>query len=172
MVDTDFGWIDAHSSSTDTATVCIAADAGNPPAATNPGQLAYIMYTSGSTGQPKGIGITHRDVAALATDRRWQDGSAQRVLLHSPQAFDASTYELWVPLLNGGTLVIAPPGELDSPALAHLITQQRISGLWLTAGLFHLLAQEHPSCFAAVRQSCGAEARRAESLSSRQAPVS
>jgi amino acid adenylation domain-containing protein len=124
----------------------------SPGIAVVPAQLAYVMYTSGSTGQPKGVGISHRDVAALALDRRWRDGSAQRVILHSPQAFDASTFELWVPLLSGGQIIIAPPGDLDSEAFSRLIAQHEATGLWLTAGLFHLLAEERPDCFGSVRQ--------------------
>ncbi|WP_438918950.1 AMP-binding protein [Kosakonia cowanii] len=75
----------------------------NPPLISAPGSLAYIMFTSGSTGKPKGIAVEQQSVAALALDRRWRAEDHQRVLLHSPSAFDASTYELWVPLLGGGT---------------------------------------------------------------------
>src|SRR5439155_17530 len=75
-----------------------------------PDQLAYVMYTSGSTGTPKGVAVRHRDVVDLAVDRRFASGAHgagghDRVLLHSPLAFDASTYELWVPLLRGGCVV-------------------------------------------------------------------
>ncbi len=59
----------------------------------------------GFDGVPKGIVVTHRNVAALALDPRFDRSAHQRVLLHSPAAFDASTYELWVPLLSGGTVV-------------------------------------------------------------------
>ncbi|MBB4677123.1 non-ribosomal peptide synthase/polyketide synthase [Crossiella cryophila] len=112
-----------------------------------PENLAYLMHTSGSTGEPKGVAIRHRDVVALAADRRFRHGH-QRVLLHSPTAFDASTYELWVPLLNGGTVVVAAPGDVDAAA----IRGYDITGLWLTAGLFRLAAQEDPGCFTGVRE--------------------
>ena len=78
-------------------------------------RLAYVMFTSGSTGAPKGVAVTHHDIITLAADHRWHDH--HRVLSHSPFAFDASTYEIWVPLLNGGTVIVAPPGPLDAPAL-------------------------------------------------------
>lgn len=98
------------------------------------------MYTSGSTGTPKGVAVSHREVVALATDGRWRGGAHERVLFRSPHAFDASTYELWVPLLNGGLVVVAPPGELDVDALARLMTEEKVTGTFLTATLFNVLA--------------------------------
>ncbi|WP_194238722.1 non-ribosomal peptide synthetase [Streptomyces spongiae] len=117
-------------------------------------QLAYVMYTSGSTGLPKGVAVRHRDVLHLAFDRCWQGGAHERVLMHSPYAFDASTYELWIPLLGGGLIVMAPPGDLECSTLSRLIEQQGITGLLVTAGLFSLMVAEDPSCFAGVRQLC------------------
>jgi amino acid adenylation domain-containing protein/non-ribosomal peptide synthase protein (TIGR01720 family) len=110
--------------------------------------LAYVMYTSGSTGTPKGVAVTHRDIVALATDSRFAGGAHQRVLAHSPLAFDASTYELWVPLLLGGQVVLPPAPDVTVPMLAEL----DVTALWLTAGLFRLVAQEDPTCLAGVRE--------------------
>ncbi|WP_410640976.1 non-ribosomal peptide synthase/polyketide synthase [Amycolatopsis sp. lyj-346] len=120
------------------------ADAPDVPL--RPGNLAYVMYTSGSTGKPKGVAVTHRDIVALASDRSFTGEAHRTVLLHSPQAFDASTYEVWVPLLNGGRVVVAPPGDVDAEVLRDVVTRQGVSALWLTAGLFRLLAQEDPGC--------------------------
>ncbi|WP_447034615.1 non-ribosomal peptide synthase/polyketide synthase [Streptomyces sp. DSM 118878] len=123
-----------------------------PRVACDPEQLAYVMYTSGSTGAPKGIAVTHRDVLELASDPCWQDENHRRVLMHSPSAFDAFTYELWVPLLTGGQIVVAPPGEIDGTTLRRLITEHAVTSLWLTASLFHLVAEQDPGCFTGVRQ--------------------
>lgn len=125
-----------------------AAAAGPVP----PLAAAYVMYTSGSTGEPKGIVVTHRDVTALATDPAFGDGVCAAVLLHSPAAFDASTFEVWAPLLAGGRLVVAPPHDLDAEEYADLITRHRPSALWLTSALFAIVAEFRPGCFAGVRQ--------------------
>ncbi|NRN65836.1 hypothetical protein GC106_30510, partial [Kibdelosporangium sp. 4NS15] len=124
----------------------------SPHVELHPDNLAYVMYTSGSTGTPKGVAVRHRDVAALAADSRFRNGAHDRVLLHSPQAFDASTYELWVPLLNGGTVVVAPPGDVDADVLRKSIARHGVTGLWLTAGLFRILVQDSPECLAGVRE--------------------
>ena len=98
--------------------------------------------------------MRHRDVAALAADRRFRGGAHERVLLHSPLAFDATTYELWVPLLSGGQ-VIVPPSDMDTvdaPVLRELIGEHGLTAMWLTAGLFGVLAQSSPECFAGLRE--------------------
>jgi len=123
-----------------------------PGMAVHPEQLAYVMYTSGSTGVPKGIAVTQRNLVKLAMDRRWQGNTPQRVLLHSPTAFDASTYEIWAPLLHGQTIVLAPAGKTDPAVLAQLIDAQQVTHLWLTAALFQLMVQDHLACFAGVTQ--------------------
>src|SRR5205807_9292090 len=114
----------------------VAEPADPPVVAVGPESLAYVEYTSGSTGVPKGVAVRHRDVVGLVFDRRFGGGAHERVLVHSPLAFDASTYELWVPLLNGGQIVVAPPADLDVVTLRRLITEYGVTGLRLTAGLF------------------------------------
>ncbi|WP_328491695.1 non-ribosomal peptide synthase/polyketide synthase [Streptomyces sp. NBC_00414] len=150
--------------------------------AADPDRLAYVMFTSGSTGLPKAVAVRHRDVASLATDSRFADGMCARVLLHSPVAFDAATFEAWAPLLTGGCVVVTPGRTVDADLLRRLIGRSVRAGgdepggpggpvgeggrardaghsadagltsLWLTAGLFRLLAQDAPDCFAGLRQ--------------------
>ncbi|MFI1741190.1 non-ribosomal peptide synthase/polyketide synthase [Streptomyces sioyaensis] len=123
---------------------------GAPLPAVHPDNVLYLMFTSGSTGRPKGVAVRHRDVVALAFDRAF--AAHDRVLVHSPQAFDAATYELWVPLLRGGTAVLAPPADVDAATVRRAITERGVSCLWLTAGLFRLLAQEDPGCLRGARE--------------------
>ncbi|MGY3680978.1 amino acid adenylation domain-containing protein [Streptomyces sp. TE33382] len=115
-------------------------------------RIAYVMYTSGSTGRPKGVAVTHRGIGDLVADSRFAGGAQERVLMHSAHAFDASTYEMWTPLLNGGTLVIGPPGELDMATLARTITEGRVTAALFTTGLFRLIAAEAPETFRPLRE--------------------
>ncbi|MEV8396080.1 MULTISPECIES: amino acid adenylation domain-containing protein [unclassified Streptomyces] len=131
----------------------LARESIDAPGATPlPDQLACVMFTSGSTGTPKGVAATHGNIAELALDRWWESGCAQRVLLHSPHAWDALTLELWVALLTGGSVAVAPAGDVGVDSLADLVQRHGITGLWLTAGLFAVLAEERPECFASVHQ--------------------
>ncbi|MFF2073697.1 non-ribosomal peptide synthase/polyketide synthase [Kitasatospora sp. NPDC058162] len=116
----------------------------------HPDNLQYLMFTSGSTGTPKGVAVRRRDVVALAQDAAF--AGHDRVLVHSPHAFDAATYELWVPLLRGGTAVLAPPGDVDAAVVRRAVTEQGVRCLFLTIGLFRLLAQEDPGCLRGARE--------------------
>ncbi|MFF9803146.1 non-ribosomal peptide synthetase, partial [Streptomyces rochei] len=129
--------------------VAAGSDEGHLPVVTET-SAAYVMYTSGSTGVSKGVVATHRDVVALAVDRCW--GVTPRVLFHAPHAFDASSYEVWVPLLSGGTVVVAPDEAVDGAVLRRLITDHELSHVHVTAGLLRVLADQDPGCFAGVRE--------------------
>ncbi len=137
------------------ATASPAAAAPEPPlprSCRHPDQLAYIMFTSGSTGIPKGVGVTHGDVVALALDRSYAGEAHRRVLVHSSCAFDASTYELWVPLLTGGCCVIAPAGDLDAAAMAGIIAEYRPTAAAMTTSLFNLMVEEAESALGLLRE--------------------
>ncbi|MFE9414018.1 amino acid adenylation domain-containing protein, partial [Streptomyces sp. NPDC006704] len=114
--------------------------------------LACVMFTSGSTGMPKGVAITHRGLVALAADTAFDTGAHDRVLHHSPLAFDASAYEIWVPLLRGGQVVIAPPGQLDPVVLGELLNDAEVTAAFFTTALFNLLADDPGAPLAPLRE--------------------
>jgi amino acid adenylation domain-containing protein len=110
----------------------------NPDLAPSSESVAYIMYTSGSTGTPKGVRVPHRAVSRLVLNNGYADFTARdRVAFASNPAFDASTLEVWAPLLNGGRVVVVDQDVvLSSQALGALLLAQEVSVLWMTAGLF------------------------------------
>nr|WP_245997805.1 non-ribosomal peptide synthetase [Streptomyces armeniacus] len=127
----------------DTSAPEVAACPGGPLARPcHPDQLAYVMYTSGSTGRPKGVAVSHANVAELATDPAFAGDAHRRVLLHSSHAFDASTYEMWVPLLSGGCAVVADSGHLTPDTLRHAVERHGVSAAFLTTALFNMLSRE------------------------------
>ena len=89
-----------------------------------PDNLAYVIYTSGSTGTPKGVQIPHRGIVNRLTWMQETYGltARDRVLHKTPVSFDVSVWELFWPLMNGATLVLAAPGRHRDPEyLAGLI---------------------------------------------------
>jgi len=136
----------------DDEAVDTAFPATDPGIAVRSDELACVIYTSGSTGEPKGVALTNRGVLSVVHDSSWDTGWHERLLMVAPYAFAASTYELWVPLLRGGELVLAPPGDLEIRTLRKLVAEHAITGLHLTAGLFRVVAEEDPTCVASVRE--------------------
>jgi len=115
--------------------------------------LAYVSYTSGSTGEPKGVAVSNRGVVRLVRNTNYCEFGAGEVFLQlAPISFDASTFEVWGALLNGATLVIMPPGAPTLEELAAALRAHGVTILWLTAGLFQLMVDAQLEALAGVRQ--------------------
>lgn len=115
--------------------------------------LAYIMYTSGSTGRPKGVEIEHTGVLRLVSNSDHITCQTQDVIAHcSSIGFDASTLEIWLPLLNGAQIyVIAKQDVLDFEQFEHQINIGNVSTLWLTVALFNTLVTRHPQALSTLK---------------------
>jgi amino acid adenylation domain-containing protein len=123
------------------------------PERSGPEGLAYVIYTSGTSGQPKGVMIEHRAIVRLVRDNSFvRLDASDRCLQTGSLAFDASTFEIWGPLLNGGA-ISRPPGRtvLDGAELTRLIRRHGITTLWLTAGLFNAHVDSDIGAFASLR---------------------
>ena len=122
------------------------------PRPVHPDGLAYISFTSGSTGLPKGVAVPHRAVVRLVRGEFADLGPQETFLQLAPVSFDASTFEIWAPLLTGGRLVVHPPGPLVTEELVATLTDEKVTTLWLTAGLFHRMVDHHLDDLAGLRQ--------------------
>ena len=128
-------------------------DRENLPSETTPNHLAYVIYTSGSTGTPKGVMVEHQSVVRLVKNSSYVDFSSHHIFLQlAPITFDAATFEIWGALLNGANLVLMPEAQPSLAQIAQSVEEYRVSTLWLTAGLFHLMVEHHLEQLHGVRQ--------------------
>ncbi|HLP44988.1 MAG TPA: amino acid adenylation domain-containing protein, partial [Candidatus Kapabacteria bacterium] len=124
-----------------------------PAAPFHHANLAYLLYTSGSTGLPKGVMVEHRNVLRLVKNTHYIDFKVRdRVLQTGALAFDASTFEIWGALLNGLTLYLEAKENILNPMkLKNMITANHIVIMWLTSKLFNQMVQMDVNIFAGLR---------------------
>lgn len=113
---------------------------------------ALVMYTSGSTGTPKGAELRHKDVLPLVDDPIWDTDHQRRVLSIAPYAFGLSSYEFWVTLLRGNTVILPENRLLDLSYLRGIIDSEDVTAVHLTSGLLRLVADEDPELVRPLRE--------------------
>jgi amino acid adenylation domain-containing protein len=104
--------------------------------------LAYILYTSGSTGDPKGVMISHRTILTFIdwACARFALGPADRVTSHAPLHFDLSTFDLYATIKAGGTVVLVPEQHSVFPIqLVRLLQDERITVTYMVPSIYTLM---------------------------------
>ena len=121
----------------------------NPGLVNSSKDLAYVIYTSGSTGTPKGVMVEQRSVVRLVKNSNYISfDSHSRVLPTGSLSFDVSTFELWGPLLNGGSVYLMPQQELlSAETLKRIISKNDITTMWYTASWFNELVDSDLEIF-------------------------
>jgi len=136
-------------------------DPGPPEIAITPDHLAYVIYTSGSTGRPKGVLVSHGAIAnrLLWMQRLFPLGETDAVLQKTPFVFDASIWEIFLPLFTGARLVLAPPGAHREPAaMAREVRERGVTVLQLVPSVLGPFLDEDLRGSPLRRLFCGGEA--------------
>ncbi|GAA1939393.1 amino acid adenylation domain-containing protein [Amycolatopsis minnesotensis] len=113
--------------------------------------VAFVFYTSGTTGRPKGVEVTGDGILRLARPGFLERG--ERFSCLSNPAFDAISFEVWVPLLTGARCVILDEDVVQTPELlAEVLLRERVDTVWMTTALFNAVVDRVPHCFAGAKQ--------------------
>ncbi|MBF8184497.1 non-ribosomal peptide synthetase [Nonomuraea sp. K274] len=127
-------------------------DTDLPPVA-GPADLAYVMYTSGSSGRPKGVMVEHRSICRLVDGNWYADVTADDVVAQTGNfSFDVFTFECWGALCSGARLAIMSGDTvLDAQGLKEAVRRHGVSTMWLTASLFNRHVVDCPDLFAGMK---------------------
>ena len=104
-----------------------------------PDARIYMIYTSGTTGKPKGCMIKHKSVIRLVKNTNYINCTEKTVILQTgAMSFDASTFEIWGTLLNGGKLVLADKEIILNPVLfKQTLVSENVNTMFITTALFN-----------------------------------
>ncbi|MFJ9539249.1 amino acid adenylation domain-containing protein [Streptomyces sp. NPDC101225] len=124
-----------------------AADTVQPPRPA--GEVSFLFYTSGTTGRPKGVQVGDAGIMRLARPGYIRVGPGLRYACLANPAFDALSFEVWVPLLTGGCCVVLRDADVRVPErLAAALRHERVDTVFITTALFDAVVTAVPDCFA------------------------
>ena len=144
-------WVDVAIDVARVDVLCVEGDGGRSDDAvprsdeqswsgSGPTSLAYVMYTSGSSGRPKGVAIEHRGVLRYVRGAHDIIPRRDDRVLHVGQiGFDPSTYEIWGTLCNGGCLVVHPGGRFDPQSVDRTVVDHGVTIAMFSTGALHLM---------------------------------
>jgi amino acid adenylation domain-containing protein/non-ribosomal peptide synthase protein (TIGR01720 family) len=124
---------------------------GPLPVTGGPGDELYVLFTSGSTGVPKGVSLTHEGVARVCTDPAVRVEAGDVVSHLAGIGFDTGAFEIWLALLNGATLVVGPADLAERMDVGKFLRENDITASLLTTGLFHQLVETSPDVLDGLR---------------------
>ena len=122
------------------------------PDVCDPDRLAYVMYTSGSTGLPKAVEVTHRGIVRLVSAGLFSLGEEDVELQLVSLSFDPSALEIWSCLLGGGKLVLHPSRNPSLEEIGDALREHGVTSTILVTGLFPLMVEEHLDDLVGLRQ--------------------
>lgn len=130
-----------------------SANTSSPAVRVRPTDLAYVMYTSGSTGDPKGVEIEHRGIVRLLFGTTYFDLDESKTMLQfAPFTFDASTLEIWGALLHGAKCVLFPGRVPSIREFGEMLARNSVTTAAITASWFNLIMDEEPQILGGLRQ--------------------
>jgi amino acid adenylation domain-containing protein len=132
---------------------CLLSGDCEPSPTAVPAAVSFVFYTSGTTGRPKGVEVRDAGILRLAQSGYIRLADATRFACMANPAFDAVSFEVWVPLLTGGCCVILSDEEVRTPhLLSAALVRERVDTVFVTVALFNAVVDRAPHCFAETGQ--------------------